>query len=180
MPRDAAAVILLRQNTDPANPEVFWVKRSDALAFLGGFHAFPGGQIDPTDAGGQFADRGSQYHTAIFYHDEGQRKDAEYSKKELNTSGVFDKPVVTEIRPAGAFYPAEDYHQDYHKTCPLKYKLYRAGSGRDRFIEQIWDKKNKQEAAMSKEQMHDAVFAEQKKNLTPLQREVKCTTLSDC
>lgn len=122
-------------------------------------------QIDPTDAGGQFVDRGTQYRTAIFYHNEAQRQDAEYSKKELNKSGLFDKPIVTEIRAAAEFYPAEDYHQDYHKTCPLKYKLYRAGSGRDQFIEKIWDKKAKEDA-MEKNKTHDAIFAEEKKKLT--------------
>jgi peptide methionine sulfoxide reductase msrA/msrB len=133
-------------------------------------------QIDPTDAGGQFADRGSQYHTAIFYHNDQQRKDAEYSKQALNKSGLFDKPIVTEIRPATVFYKAEDYHQDYHKTCPLKYKLYRAGSGRDQFIDKMWNNKNAQEkledAAMEKSNTHDAIFADSKKKLTPLQYEV--------
>jgi peptide methionine sulfoxide reductase msrA/msrB len=132
-------------------------------------------QIDPTDAGGQFADRGSQYHTAIFYHNDEQRKDAAYSKQALDKSGLFDKPIVTEIRPAGAFYKAEDYHQDYHKTCPLKYKLYRAGSGRDQFISKIWDQQKAQEkleAAVEKSKTHDAIFADQKKKLTPLQQQV--------
>ncbi len=132
-------------------------------------------QIDPTDAGGQFADRGSQYHTAIFYHNEEQRKDAEYSKQVLNKSGLFDKPIVTDVRPATTFYKAEDYHQDYHKTCPLKYKLYRAGSGRDQFIEKMWDTKvakEKLEAAVDKSKTHDAIFTDQKKKLTPLQYEV--------
>jgi peptide methionine sulfoxide reductase msrA/msrB len=128
-------------------------------------------QIDPTDAGGQFADRGSQYHTAIFYHDDAQRKDAEYSKNELNKSGLFDKPIVTAIRPAEKFYPAEDHHQDYHKTCPLKYKLYRAGSGRDQFIEKIWNKRAKEQAA-SKAAAHDAIFTDRKKQLSSLQYQV--------
>lgn len=131
-------------------------------------------EIDPTDAGGQFADRGSQYRTAIFYHSPQQQKDADYSKKQLNASGVFDKPIVTEIKAAGVFTPAEDYHQDYARTCPLKYKVYRAGSGRDRFIEHIWDnpENKKKEAAVAKNEAHDAIFGDQKKKLTPLQHEV--------
>lgn len=94
--------------------------------------------VDPTDPGGQFADRGAQYRTAIFYHDEEQRRLAEASKKELNASGRFQKPVVTEIRPLGNFYPAEGYHQDYYKNNSLRYSMYRQGSGRDQFIQQVW------------------------------------------
>jgi methionine-S-sulfoxide reductase len=72
-------------------------------------------QIDPTDAGGQFADKGSQYRTAIFYHDDEQKRLAEASKKKLESSGKFKKPVATEIRPFAGFYPAEEYHQDYDR-----------------------------------------------------------------
>jgi peptide methionine sulfoxide reductase msrA/msrB len=96
-------------------------------------------QIDPTDAGGQFYDRGSSYRTAIFYHTEEQRQAAEASRRELEASGRFDRPIVTEIVPAQPFYPAEDYHQDYHKKNPLRYKLYRKGSGRDDFIAKHWN-----------------------------------------
>lgn len=92
-------------------------------------------QIDPTDAGGQFHDRGTSYRTAVFYHNQDQRKKAEASKKALTQSGLFEDPVVTEILPAARFFPAEDYHQDYHKKNPLHYKQYRQGSGRDMFIE---------------------------------------------
>lgn len=95
-------------------------------------------QIDPTDAGGQFHDRGSSYRTAIFYHNEDQRIKAEESKRRLSASGRFNKPIVTEIVPAPAFYPAEEYHQDYHRKNPLRYKMYRKGSGRDEFIEKHW------------------------------------------
>lgn len=95
-------------------------------------------QIDPTDAGGQFYDRGSSYKTAIFYHSEQQKELAEASKKELETSGKFNKPIVTEIIPAKTFYPAEEYHQDFYKKDPGHYQRYRTGSGRDRFIEQHW------------------------------------------
>lgn len=98
-------------------------------------------QIDPTDAGGQFYDRGQSYRPVIFYHNEEQRQAAEESKAALQASGRFDKPVVTEILPATPFYPAEDYHQDYHKKNPLRYKLYRQGSGRDAFIEHHWGRK---------------------------------------
>ncbi|MCE1246997.1 MAG: peptide-methionine (R)-S-oxide reductase MsrB [Firmicutes bacterium] len=96
-------------------------------------------QIDPTDDGGQFADRGSQYRTAIFYFDEHQKEAAELSKKNLLKSGFFKKPIVTEIREARPFYAAETYHQDYDKKEPFRYKLYRHGSGRDTFIEENWE-----------------------------------------
>jgi peptide methionine sulfoxide reductase msrA/msrB len=103
-------------------------------------------QIDPTDAGGQFYDRGESYRTAIFYHNEEQKRLAEESKQELNESGRFDKPIVTEILPAGPFYPAEEYHQDFHKKNPYRYKQYRLGSGRDAFIKQHWSfEKNEKE-----------------------------------
>lgn len=97
-------------------------------------------QIDPTDAEGQFQDRGSQYRTAIFYHNEEQRELALASKLAIEQSGRFDKPIVTEIREAETFYPAEDYHQDFHKKNPKHYKEDRAQSGRDEFIEQNWKK----------------------------------------
>lgn len=95
-------------------------------------------QIDPTDAGGQFYDRGTSYSTAIFYHNEEQKKIAEASKKALAESGVFTKPIATEILPAGPFYPAEEYHQQYHKKNPDHYARYRKGSGRDEFIKKQW------------------------------------------
>ncbi len=97
-------------------------------------------QIDPTDEGGQFFDRGASYRTAVFYHDQLQKEKAEASKKALNSSGRFNKPVVTEILPASTFYPAEDYHHDYHKKNPAHYKRYRRGSGRDAFLEKHWSK----------------------------------------
>ncbi|RYM02887.1 peptide-methionine (S)-S-oxide reductase [Sporolactobacillus sp. THM7-7] len=101
-------------------------------------------QIDPTDAGGQFHDRGSSYRTAIFYHNEEQKCIAEASKIALEESGRFKKPITTEIVPAGPFYPAEDYHQDYYRKNPFHYRMYRQGSGRDRFIREHWRvKKNK-------------------------------------
>jgi peptide methionine sulfoxide reductase msrA/msrB len=94
--------------------------------------------VDPTDGGGQFVDRGRQYRSAIFYHHEEQRHLAEESKQKLEASGVFKKPIATEIRPFKAFYPAEDYHQDYYKHNPLRYRYYRHGSGRDQFLERTW------------------------------------------
>ncbi|WP_284646384.1 peptide-methionine (S)-S-oxide reductase MsrA [Paenibacillus silviterrae] len=95
-------------------------------------------QVDPTDPGGQFHDRGESYRTAIFYHNEQQRRIAEASKKALEESKRFDRPIATQIVPAEDFYPAEEYHQNYHKKNPLRYKLYRKGSGRDTFIENHW------------------------------------------
>ena len=94
--------------------------------------------VDPTDALGQFADRGPQYRSVIFYHDEEQKRLAEQSKKSLDASGIFDKPIVTEIRPFTKFYNAEEYHQDYYKTCSIQYKMYRSGSGRDDFLKAMW------------------------------------------
>ncbi|MBI2821304.1 MAG: peptide-methionine (S)-S-oxide reductase MsrA [Acidobacteria bacterium] len=94
--------------------------------------------IDPTDLGGQFCDRGSQYRSAIFYHDETQKQQAETSKKDLETSGRLKKPVVTEIVPAKDFYTAEDYHQNYYRENPLRYKVYRYGCGRDRRLKELW------------------------------------------
>jgi len=99
-------------------------------------------QFDPTDAGGSFVDRGTQYTSAIFYHNREQKLLAEASKQKIAASGVFNKAIVTPIRPAGKFYPAEEYHQDYYKTNSLHYKAYRAGSGRDQFIERVWGKRN--------------------------------------
>ncbi len=98
-------------------------------------------QIDPTDPEGQFADKGSQSRTAIFYHDDEQKRLAEGSKKKLNDSGIFTKPVATEIRPYLNFYEAEEYHQDYDKKNPGRYKQYKVFSGRDSFIRNVWDKK---------------------------------------
>jgi peptide-methionine (S)-S-oxide reductase len=95
-------------------------------------------QIDPTDPGGQFYDRGTSYQTAIFYHNEEQKKLAEESKKKLEESGRFNKPIATKILPAKAFYPAEEYHQHYYKKSELHYERYRIGSGRDAFIRNHW------------------------------------------
>ncbi len=96
--------------------------------------------IDPTTENSQFADHGTQYRTAIFYHDEEQKRLAEASKEKLGKSGKFKDPIVTEIVAASDFYPAEDYHQQYYIKCPLRYKTYKYGSGRESFIEKTWGK----------------------------------------
>jgi methionine-S-sulfoxide reductase len=98
-------------------------------------------QIDPTDPGGQFFDRGESYTTAIFYHDEDQRLAAEKSKEALEKSGKFSKPIVTKILPAKEFYEAEDYHQHYYKKNPSHYQRYSLGSGRKAYIQEHWGKK---------------------------------------
>jgi methionine-S-sulfoxide reductase len=94
--------------------------------------------INPTQPNGQFVDIGPQYRSAVFYHDEAQRKAAAAFREKILQSGRFQGPIVTEILPAGPFYPAEEYHQDYYLKNPLQYKFYRTGSGRDRFLEKIW------------------------------------------
>ncbi|MBU5467942.1 peptide-methionine (S)-S-oxide reductase MsrA [Virgibacillus sp. MSJ-26] len=95
-------------------------------------------QIDPTDDGGQFHDRGDSYRTAIFYHNETQKELAEKTKTDLQKSEIFSKPIVTEILPAETFYPAEEYHQDYYKKNEEHYKTDREKSGRDEFIKSTW------------------------------------------
>ena len=101
--------------------------------------------INPTDPGGQFVDRGHQYTTAIFYHDEKQKQEAEASLKKLDASGRYDKPIVTSIVKAGPFYPAEAYHQDYYKHNPIRYHFYRWNSGRDQYLKKV----------LGKEALHD-------------------------
>jgi peptide methionine sulfoxide reductase msrA/msrB len=128
--------------------------------------------IDPTDAGGQFVDRGPQYRSAIFFQDDEQKKLAEKSKEALSRSGKFTKPIVTEIVKFTRFYEAEDYHQDYYKKNPLRYSYYRYGSGRDPFLEKAWG--GEKEAAKSG---GEGVFkkpddATLRKKLTSLQYEI--------
>jgi len=94
--------------------------------------------IDPTDAGGQFVDRGSMYRPAIFYHNVIEKDLATKSAAELNASGRYDKPVTVEIIPFDKFFDAEENHQDYYKKAPTRYKIYRLGSGRDQFLKKIW------------------------------------------
>ncbi|MEX2462081.1 MAG: peptide-methionine (R)-S-oxide reductase MsrB [Paenibacillaceae bacterium] len=106
--------------------------------------------VDPTDAGGQFFDRGESYETAIYYHSEAQREAAEASKKAIAASGRFSQPIVTPILAAVTFYPAEEYHQDYHKKNTEHYKAYRHGSGRDRFIASHWNPEKDKEILKKK------------------------------
>lgn len=127
-------------------------------------------QIDPTDPDGQFADRGPQYRTAIFYHDVEQKKLAEESKKALAGSGRFQKSVVTEILSAGDFYPAEEYHQNYYKTSVEHYNQYKYGSGREPFLKKTWvnDPGKKYTGPLC----NIPFPKELKRKLTPLQYEV--------
>ena len=99
-------------------------------------------QIDPTDGSGSFVDRGSQYRPAIFFHTQDQEQVARDTIKTIDDSKIFDKPVATQVVEASRFYEAEDYHQDYHSKNPIRYKFYRSGSGRDRFIANFWEKGN--------------------------------------
>lgn len=91
--------------------------------------------VDPTDGGGQFVDRGMHYRTAIFYHNDEQKKMAEESKNKLSETGRYPGPIVTKIRPVMKFYPAEDYHQNYYEKNPIGYASYKMGSGRGRYVE---------------------------------------------
>ncbi|WP_090925864.1 peptide-methionine (S)-S-oxide reductase MsrA [Salibacterium qingdaonense] len=95
-------------------------------------------QVDPTDDGGQFHDRGPQYRTAVFYHNDTQRQLAEQTRQQVADSGRFKEPIVTEILPASTFYPAETYHQDFYKKQEKAYLEDRRKSGRDEFIEKHW------------------------------------------
>lgn len=131
-------------------------------------------QIDPTDAGGQFVDRGPSYKSAIFYHTDTQKRLAEESKKKLAQSGRFAKPIMTEIKPAVPFYKAEDYHQGYWKKNPVRYKFYRYNSGRDQYLQKVWGK----DAALNTQQPEqDGTYGKPtkealKQRLTPLQFKV--------
>jgi peptide-methionine (S)-S-oxide reductase len=94
--------------------------------------------IDPTARDRQFCDKGRQYRSAIFYHDDTQKRLAEESKAALERAGTLPGPIVTEIAPAGPFWPAEEYHQDYYKKNPIRYRYYRYGCGRDARLREIW------------------------------------------
>lgn len=139
--------------------------------------------VNPTDAGGQFVDRGQQYRSAIFYANDREKQLAEASKKSLAASGRFEKPLVTDILPLKKFYPAEDYHQDYYKKNPIRYKWYRSGSGRDQFLKKVWgnDKSGpehlKTDAGMNTEKTTGGMFvrpaeSELRRQLTTLQYRV--------
>ena len=148
-------------------------------------------QIDPTDAGGSFVDRGTQYRSGIFYQNEDQHRLALASKEKLAQSGFYDKPIVTEVTMASTFYKAEDYHQNYYKTNPLRYKFYRYNSGRDQYLEKVAARRAKQKMSAQAEMMKTGMNAgtnkmntfdsqsftkpgkeQLKKLLTPLQFEV--------
>jgi len=133
-------------------------------------------QINPTDAGGQFADRGTQYQTAIFVTSDEQRRIAEASKAALAKSGWFDAPIVTPILPAVPFYPAEEYHQDYARKHTIGYKAYKMGSGREPYIEKTWEGKPPIKPEGEKPKSVSAFVkpsdAELKKKLTKLQYDV--------
>jgi peptide methionine sulfoxide reductase msrA/msrB len=128
--------------------------------------------IDPTDPGGQFVDRGGQYRSAIFYHDEEQKQLAEKSKEALGQSGKFKNPLATEILKFTKFYNAEEYHQDYYKKNPFRYQYYRSGSGRDQFIDQVWGKERKSEEAGKGGTYTKPDEATLRKKLNPMQYEV--------
>ncbi len=129
-------------------------------------------QIDPTDSGGQFVDRGLQYRTAIFYHNEEQKLLAEKSKEQLNKSGRYDKEIITEIIKATSFYKAEEYHQDFYKKSPIKYKSYRRGSGRNQFLERVWGKKMDTEHSSKYKIFNKPTNEKLRKKLNPLQYKV--------
>ncbi len=131
--------------------------------------------IDPTDSGGQFADRGSEYRPAIFYQDEAQRVAAERSRASLEASGRYDHPVVVEILPLGRFYLAEEYHQDYYLKNPVRYRFYRHNSGRDRYLKGIWGEDlavDFNQYAGSGAAPRKPTDEELRQRLTPLQYEV--------
>ena len=129
--------------------------------------------VNPTDPGGQFVDRGSQYRTVIFYHDDEQKRLAEESKRDLEMSGRFDRPIVTDIVKFTNFYRAEEYHQNYHKNHGMRYTFYRRNSGRDQFLQKAWG--DDKETASAREETSrcakpsDEVLHQQ---LTPLQYKV--------
>ena len=133
--------------------------------------------VDPTDAGGQFVDRGPSYRSVIFYHDDQQKHLAEASKRALEASGRFDRPIVTEIVKLDKFYKAEDYHQDYYKKNALRYKFYRFGSGRDQFLSRVWGDENMSARDQKSESVGNEKYTKPadkvlKKRLTPMQYKI--------
>ena len=125
-------------------------------------------QIDPTDSVGQFVDKGTQYKSAIFYHNQDQRHLAEESKRVLEKSGKFSKPIITEIISASKFYKAEEYHQDYYQKCAIRYKSYRFHSGRDEYLQEKWG----DQMTPNSKVYQKASQEELEKRLTPLQYKV--------
>ncbi len=134
-------------------------------------------QINPTDKGGQFFDRGNQYRTAIFYHNEEQKMLAEQSKQRIQDTGRFKEDIVTEIVKASKFYFAENYHQNYYKTNPGHYQRYRSSSGRDRYLEKIWSKPLKGKKIDGRENV--PVTSSGKPFIKPSQKELKKTLSPD-
>lgn len=133
--------------------------------------------VDPTDAGGQFVDRGSSYRSVIFYHDDLQKQQAEASKIALEASGRFERPIVTEIVKLDKFYKAEDYHQDYYKKNALRYKFYRFGSGRDQFLSRVWGDEDVSAGDQKSESIGSEKYTKPadevlRKRLTPMQYKI--------
>jgi peptide methionine sulfoxide reductase msrA/msrB len=120
-------------------------------------------QIDPTDAGGSFVDRGTQYRSGIFYQNKDQHRLALASTEKLAQSGLYDKPIVTEVTRASTFYKAEDYHQNYYKKNPVRYKFYRYNSGRDQYLEKVATRRAKQEMSAQAEMMKTGMNIEANK-----------------
>ena len=129
-------------------------------------------QIDPTDSGGQFCDRGQGYTAAIFYHSDEQKQLANKSKEELQKSRRFKELIATKIIKASQFYPAEDYHQDYYRKSPIRYKIYQSGCGRNHRLKEIWGNEDpkKPKGNVSKYKKPDRETL--KKKLTPMQYKV--------
>lgn len=135
--------------------------------------------IDPTTPDRQFFDSGSQYRTAIFYHNDGQKRMAEASKERFNRSGRFDGPIVTEIVPATTFYRAEEYHQKYYQKNEARYKAYSSGSGRYEYLDKVWGREDDLKKGLPQDMKHTKPPKDDiKKKLTPLQYKVtqECAT----
>jgi len=128
--------------------------------------------MDPTDPDGSFVDRGSQYRSGIFYHDDEQQRMAQESKMVLEKSGRFKRPIVTEITELTHFYPAEGYHQDYYKKNPLRYKYYRSGSGRDKFLKKAWADDKQSVVGQGNRKYARPADEVLRQKLTPLQYQV--------
>lgn len=130
-------------------------------------------QINPTDSGGQFVDRGPEYRPVIFYENADQKRLAEASKKKLQEAGIYDKPISVELLPAGTFYRAEESHQNYHSEHPIRYTFYRSRSGRDDYLDKVWGKeRDKRDPTADIARWVTYSQAELRRMLTPLQYEV--------
>ncbi len=129
--------------------------------------------MNPTDAGGQFADRGRQYRPAIFYRNQEQKRLAEQSQSRLVASHKFSQPIATEITPFKSFFPAEEYHQNYYKTNPIRYHAYRKGSGREGFLEKTWGKDYPEYPVIPVTENNDGVQAENRKYIKPSDMVIK-------